>query len=57
MIYQESFEREKVQIGYFDKIFHGVSNWKGKQYGLNFIIKKVCMVILIRMGIYSIHNW
>ena len=49
MVHQEPFEHGKVQIGYFDKIFHGVSNWKGKQYGLNFIMKKVCMIILIHI--------
>jgi len=40
MVHEEPFEHGKVQIGYFDKIFHGVSNWKGKRYGLNFIMKK-----------------
>ena len=40
MVHQEPFRHGKVQIGYFDKILHGVSPWKGKRYGLNFIMKK-----------------
>jgi len=40
IVHQEAFAHGKVQIGYFDKVYHGVSKYKGERYGLNFIMKK-----------------
>lgn len=40
IVHKEAFAHGKVQIGYFDKVYHGVSKYKGERYGLNFIMKK-----------------
>jgi len=50
----ESFVHGKVQIGLFHKVYHGHKRWNsGNRFAFNFIMKKVFMIILMIMAIYS----
>ena len=47
IVHHEPFVHGKVQIVYFDKVYHGVGTYKGERYDLNFIMKKVYLNTLI----------
>ena len=38
--HKENFQNGKLSIGFFDEIYHSVSNWEGNRYAINFIMKK-----------------
>ena len=49
-VYEVPFEHGRLQIGFFNKILHGVQDWDGQRCGIQFNIKKDVLAHFIKFG-------
>ena len=51
IIYQVNFVHSRLQIGFLNKVLHGVNEWNGQRCGIQLNIKKDVLKYFITFGI------